>query len=418
MTLERLLRAKAQSTCPWGIFEGYCRGIMEIQLNCHQEEAKNAFRAFVVQEIIPQANYYDREEYTPGELIVSLAQRGYLGACVPASYGGQAMDMITFGALNEEIGRGCSSIRSLLTVHSMASYAIHKWGNTQQKQDWLPRLASGERLAAFALSEPEAGSDAKNLQTTAALSGDTYHLTGRKKWITYGQIADVFLLFAREGERISAFLVERDTPGLEILPLTGMLGTRASMLAELHLHDCCIPEANRLGGRGFGLAGVATSALDIGRYSVACGCVGLAQACLDDSLDYARKHRQFGQPLKDFQLIQQMLTDMITHVKAARLLCYRAGYLKDLGSPDTIPETWVAKYFASTTAFKIASDAVQIHGAYGCSPDASVQRYLRDAKIMEIIEGSTQIQQTTIAQYGYQETGIQGMSRTERVVQI
>ncbi len=394
------------------------RGIMEFQLNCQQEEAQKAFRSFTVQEITPQANRCDREEYTPGELIRSVAQHGYLGACVPHAYGGQEMDMVTFGLLNEEIGRGCSSVRSLLTVHSMASYAILKWGNHQQKQNWLSRLASGECIGAFALSEPGAGSDANSLETTAKLSGEMYHLTGTKKWITYGQIADVFLLFAKDEDRISAFLVERNTPGLEIRPITGMLGTRASMLAELHLNDCCVPKTNRLGGRGFGLAGVATSVLDIGRYSVACGCVGLAQACLDDSLDYTQQRQQFGRPLQDFQLIQQMLTDMITHIKAARLLCYRAGYLKDLGSPDTIPETWVAKYFASTTAFKAANDAVQIHGAYGCGPDASVQRYLRDAKIMEIIEGSTQIQQITIAQYGYQETRTQGMNRAERTVQV
>jgi glutaryl-CoA dehydrogenase (non-decarboxylating) len=377
-----------------------------MQLNGEQEEARKCFRSFAVEEIIPRANDYDREEYTPPDLIKSVARHGYLGACIPRAYGGQEMDMVTFGLLNEEIGRGCSSVRSLLTVHSMASYAILKWGNQQQKQNWLSALASGERIGAFALSEPGAGSDASNIETTARLAGENYYLTGTKKWITYGQIADVFLLFAREEGRVSAFLLEKDTPGLEIRPLTGMLGTRASMLAELRLNECCIPTTNRLGGRGFGLSGVATSVLDIGRYSVACGCVGLAQACLDDSLDYTRQRQQFGRPLQDFQLIRQMLTDMITRTKAARLLCYQAGLLKDQGSPETIHETWIAKYFASTTAFKAANDAVQIHGAYGCSPDASAQRYLRDAKIMEIIEGSTQIQQITIAQYGYADAGM------------
>lgn len=391
---------------------------MDIQLHHQQEEARKAFRSFALEEIIPRANCYDREEYTPRELIGSAAHHGYLGACVPRSYGGQEMDMVTFGLLNEEIGRGCSSVRSLLTVHSMVSHAILKWGNQQQKQDWLPRLGAGECIGAFALSEPGAGSDASTIGTTARLSRETYYLTGTKKWITYGQIADVFLLFARDEGGISAFLVERDAPGLEIRPLRGMLGTRASMLAELRLNECCVPRTNRLGGRGFGLAGVATSALDIGRYSVACGCVGLAQACLDDSLAYTRQRQQFGRLLQDFQLIQQMLTNMITHIKAARLLCYRAGYLKDQGSPDTIPETWVAKYFASTTAFKAANDAVQIHGAYGCSPDASVQRYLRDAKIMEIIEGSTQIQQVTIAQYGYQEARADSAHSVERMDHI
>lgn len=391
---------------------------MESHINSQQEQARQSFRAFTLREIIPQANRYDREGSTPPELIHLMGQQGYLGACVPRSYGGQEMDMLTFGLLNEEIGRGCSSLRSLLTVHSMACYAILRWGSGPQKQRWLAHLASGESLGAFALSEPGAGSDARSLETTATLVGETYHLTGTKKWITYGQIADVFVLFARDEGRVSAFLVERDTPGLEILPITGILGTRASMLAELRLHDCCVPRANRLGGRGFGLAGVATSALDIGRYSVACGCVGLAQACLDDSLVYTRQRQQFGRPLQDFQLIQQMLTNMITHIKAARLLCYQAGHLKDIGSPATLPETWIAKYFASTTAFNAANDAVQIHGAYGCSEDASVQRYLRDAKIMEIIEGSTQIQQITIAQYGYQETETQSIHQVERLAHV
>lgn len=391
---------------------------MEFHFNFQQEQLKQAFRAFVVEEVQPQANHYDRAEYTPAELIRSMAHHGYLGACIPRSYGGQEMTMVTFGVLNEEIGRGCSSLRSLLTVHSMASYAILKWGDHQQQQRWLPRLATGECLGAFALSEPGAGSDASHLETTARLSGDVYTLSGTKKWITYGQIADLFVLFARDEDRVSAFLVERNTPGLEIRPLSGMLGTRASMLAEVRLHECVLPKASRLGGRGFGLQGVATSTLDIGRYSVACGCVGLAQACLDDSLAYTQQRQQFGRPLKDFQLLQQMLADMITQIKAARLLCYRAGALKDQGSPETIPETWVAKYFASTAAFKIASDAVQIQGAYGCSPDASAQRYLRDAKIMEIIEGSTQIQQTTIARYGYQEASMQGVQSAERMVQV
>jgi len=175
------------------------------------------------------------------------------------------------------------------------------------------------------------------------------------------------------------------------------------MLAELYLRDCRIPKGNMVGGRGFGLASVATSALDIGRYTVAWGCVGIAQACLDASLQYTSHRQQFGVYLKEHQLVQQMITNMITNVKAARLLCYQAGYLKDAGDPHTIMETWVAKYFASTAAAQAASDAVQIHGANGCSADYPVQRYLRDTKIMEIIEGSTQIQQITIARYGYQE---------------
>jgi glutaryl-CoA dehydrogenase (non-decarboxylating) len=376
---------------------------MQIALTPQQSRQQAAFRAFVQAEIIPYADRFDQEEMTPPELIQKIAQQGYLGALAPVESGGLGIDMITFGLLNEEFGRGCSSLRSLLTVHSMMTYAVLRWGNKQQKASWLPRLAAGDVIGAFALSEPNVGSDAKSIETQAELRGNTYVLNGRKKWITYGQIANLYLVFAQCDGRVSAFLVERDTPGFDIRPIQGIIGIRASMTAELFFQDCVIPKENLIGGRGFGLASVATSALDIGRYSVACGCVGIAQACLEASLHYTSERKQFGVYLKDHQLIQQMITNMITNVKAARLLCYNAGYLKDIGAPNTIMETWIAKYFASTSASKIASDAVQIHGANGCSSDYPVQRYWRDTKIMEIIEGSTQIQQTTIATSGYQD---------------
>ena len=376
---------------------------MRIELTAQQKDDCAAFRAFAREAIIPEADRYDQEERTPVELIRKIAQQGYLGALAPVENGGAGMDMITFGLLNEEIGRACSSVRSLLTVHSMVTYAIAKWGSKRQKATWLHRLAAGELIGAFGLSEPNVGSDAKSVETTATPCGDCYILNGTKRWITYGQIAGLFLIFARCEGKISAFLVERDAPGFSTKPIFGMLGTRASMLAELHLHNCEIPKENMLGGLGFGLATVATSALDIGRYSVACGCVGIAQACLDASLHYTSKRKQYGVYLKDHQLIQQMITNMIVNVKAARLLCYQAGYLKDIGDPSTVMETWTAKYFASLAATKAANDAVQIHGALGCSTEYPVQRYLRDAKIMEIIEGSTQIQQINIASHGYSQ---------------
>lgn len=375
---------------------------MRIELTRQQQADQAAFRNFVQEQIVPYADRYDQEEYTPPDCIRNIARQGYLGALASQESGGMGMDMVTFGLLNEEFGRGCSSLRSLLTVHSMVTYTIGRWGSKQQKALWLPRLATGETIAAFALSEPNAGSDAKSIETTAERGDDGYILTGRKKWITYGQIADLYLVFAQCDGSISAFLVERTTPGFDVRPIRGLLGTRASMVAELSLQGCRVPREQLVGGRGFGLASVATSALDIGRYSVACGCVGIAQACLDASLRYTSERKQFNAYLKDHKLIQQMVTDMITNVQAARLLCYNAGYLKDVGAPDTIMQTWIAKYFASTTAAKAAGDAVQIHGANGCSSDYSVQRYWRDTKVMEIIEGSTQIQQMTIAGYGYQ----------------
>ncbi|WP_392535263.1 acyl-CoA dehydrogenase family protein [Nostoc sp. C117] len=376
---------------------------MQIELTPEQKNAQAIFRAFVDEEIIPFANEWDRQQSTPKKIIEKLAQKGYLGALIPKEYGGGAIDIITYGLLNEEIGRGCSSLRSLLTVHNMVTHALLKWGSKSQKQYWIPKLATGEVIAAFGLSEPTVGSDAKSVETTAKLAGDSYILNGQKKWMTYGQIADIFLIFGLCEGKPSAFLVEKNSPGLSIKPIVGMLGVKASMLAELDLMDCRIPQENIVGKLGFGFSYVASAALDYGRYSVAWGCVGIAQACLEACIQYTSQRQQFGVYLKEHQLIRQMITNMIVNVKAARLLCYQAGYLKKFGHPNSLAETSIAKYFASTIATKVASDAVQIHGANGCSSEYSVERYLRDAKIMEIIEGSTQIQQMTIAEYGYQE---------------
>ena len=376
---------------------------MQIELTPQQKESQANFRAFVDQEIVPHANRYEQDEKTPVVLIRKIAESNYLGALLPQDVGGGAMDMVTYGLLNEEIGRGCSSIRSLLTVHNMVSQALLRWGNQFQKDYWLPKLASGEIIAAFALSEPNVGSDAKTIETTATVSGDSYVLNGRKRWITYGQIADIFLVFAKQEDKPTAFLVERDSSGLSIDPIFGMAGVKASMLAELQLVNCRIPRENLLCRSGFGISHVASSTLDYGRYSVAWGCVGIAQASLEACLRYTSQRRQFGAYLKEHPLIRQMITEMIVNVKAARLLCYQAGYLKGIGDPKSIMETSIAKYFASTIAAKVANDAVQIHGANGCSSDYPVQRYWRDAKIMEIIEGSNQIQQLTIADYGYQQ---------------
>jgi glutaryl-CoA dehydrogenase (non-decarboxylating) len=376
---------------------------MKLELSAQQKNAQAQFKTFVNQEICPNAGEWDRKEFTPPELIKKIAERGFLGAILPQEYGGKGMDMITYGILNEEIGRGCSSVRSLLTVHNMVAHALCKWGNKFQKQYWLPKFASGEMIAAFALSEPNVGSDAKSVETTATLAHDAYILNGQKKWITYGQMADVFLVFAKCEGKPTAFLVEKNSPGLSIKPMSGILGTRASMTAELNLNNCQISLENLVGKLGFGFSYVAATALDYGRYSVASGCVGIAQACLEACIKYTNERKQFGVYLKEHQLIRQMITQMITNVKAARLLCYQAGYLKDINDPNSIMETSIAKYFASTVATKIANDAVQIHGGNGCSSEYPVERYLRDSKIMEIIEGSTQIQEITIADSGYQD---------------
>jgi glutaryl-CoA dehydrogenase (non-decarboxylating) len=361
------------------------------------------FRQFAQEHIAPYAALHDREERVPNDRIRRIAEQGYLAPFLPKAWGGTNMDMVTYGALHEEVGLACSSIRSLLTVHDMASLSIYKWGNERLRRVWLPKLATGAVLGAFAISEPNAGSDVEGVETTAEPhGGDCYLINGNKKWITFGQIAGLFVVLAKCGGKSTAFLVERGTPGLTITPISSMLGTRGSMLALLTFEDCIVPKENLIGGRGFGASSVALTALGLGRYSVACGCLGIAQACLEACLDYTTKQHRFGSALREHQLIQQLITNMITETEAARLLCRQAGCLKDQRDPREIMLTFIAKYYASTTAMKAAVNAVQIHGANGCSSDYPVERYMRDAKIMEIIEGSSQIQQMTIAKLGFQ----------------
>ena len=376
---------------------------MNLELTPGQEAFYVSCQAFVDQHIVPYANEWDVQEDTPREIIELLAARGYLGAAVPAEWGGLGLDAMSLGILHEQVGRGCSSIRSLLTVHGMVCLAIARFGTKQQKDKWLPKLAAGELIGAVGLTEPNVGSDAKNIQTTAELRGGQHVLNGRKKWITYGQIADLFLVFAQHEGQPTAFLVERAAPGFSVQPIRGVLGTRASLLAELTLEDCAIPEENLLGRRGFGVAFVATTCLDYGRFTIAWGCVGMGQACLDESLRYTAQREQFGVPLRQHQLIQKMITEMVTQVKAARLLCERATRLKEQGDPQSMAEMWTAKYFASTMLPKVTSDAVQVHGATGCSQETNVQRHYRDCKVMEIIEGSTQMHEMIIANQAYQE---------------
>jgi glutaryl-CoA dehydrogenase (non-decarboxylating) len=373
---------------------------MNPELTVTQQALKEAFSHFVQAELQPYANEYDIQGAIPVELIRKLGAQGYLGATIPTSYGGMGMDQVSYGLLNEEIGKACSSTRSLITVHSsLTAETLLRCGSKAQKEKWLPLLATGTKLAAFGLSEPTAGSDTASIKTSYRETEDGYQLNGIKKWITFAQIADLLVIIATGEQGITAFLVERNTPGLTIQPMDGILGTRASMLAEIHLNDCRIPAENILGRRGWGLSQVVNTALDNGRYSVACGCLGIARACLEDSIHYAKNRVQFGQLLKDHQLTKQKITNMVTEVKAATLLCRNAGYLRDKKDPNSIIQTSMAKYYASRIANTIAADAVQLHGALGCHNSMSVQRYFRDAKVMEIIEGTTEIQQILIADH-------------------
>ncbi|MDR6718471.1 acyl-CoA dehydrogenase family protein [Paenibacillus sp. 2003] len=370
---------------------------MKVELNAEQLMWQEQFKDFVDSEIIPYASLNDSEERIHPELLAKITEAGYLGSMLPKEYGGMELDNITIGILNEEVGRGCSSVRSLLTVQGMVGLAILRWGTEQQRQYWLPALATGTTLGSFGLTEPSVGSDAKSIETTAVLDGDEYILNGHKKWITMGQVADVFLILAQCENKPTAFIVERDSIGFSVEPMSGLLGARASMIAELKMDSCRIPKENLLGQVGTGLSHVALPCLDYGRYTIACGCVGLAKACLDASVHYANSRIQFGRAIRENQMIQKMITEMSVNMKAARMLCYRAGYLRDVGDPESIMETWTAKYFASTMVNKVASDAVQIHGANGCHRDYPVERYYRDARINEIIEGTTQMHEILIA---------------------
>lgn len=345
----------------------------------------------------PFAGQWDRDGRTPRPVVERMAEAGFLGAAVPAELGGTGMDAVTFGLLNEELGRGCSSIRSLVTVHSMACHAVVRWGSRAQKEAWLPRLARGELLGAFGLSEPGVGSDAGAIETTADLDGGAYVLRGTKKWTTYGQIADVLLCFAKTEGKPLALLVDLRAPGVAVTPLS-VSGTRASMLAQIAFDGVRVPRENRLAGPGFGLA-VALSVLELGRYSVACGCVGIIRACLDAAAGYAATRVQGGAAIGEHQLVQAMLAGMATDYRAARLLCLHAGWLRDQGDPQAGREVFHAKYFASTAATRAALAAVQVHGANGLTDAYPVERYLRDSRVMEIIEGSTQIQQATIGRW-------------------
>jgi len=362
---------------------------------------RESAREFVDEHITPYANDFERAGRLPEELLERMSQARLWAPFLPLELGGTALDLVTLGELHEEVGRGCSSVRSLLTVHTMLSWAVARWGTAEQRQRWGQELASGETLGAFCLSEPGAGSDATGIQTTAVRTADGWVLNGTKTWITNGQRADLYLVFARVGASIAAFLVPRALPGVGVRAIPEILGTRASMLAQVSFHDVELGPDALLGPSGFSSGMVLTGTLDLGRYSVAAGSVGIIQACLDACASYTTQRSVGGTAIRDYQLIQAKVSDMVTDVRAGRLLVAEAGRLKDAGEPATIVATWVAKYFASTAAARHAAEAVQVHGANGCSGNYPVARLYRDAKVMEIIEGSNEIQRITIAAEAY-----------------
>ena len=375
------------------------------------QAVRETLRDFADRQVAPYAQRIDREERIPESVVASLRDAGFFASGFPEQFGGSpgsdkdpVAASIRHGLIHETLGAASASVQGLVNVHHMGGSAIARWGTRTQKETWVPRLTSGEVLAAIAITEPNIGSQASAVETRAVRDGSDYLVSGTKSWITCGQSADVFVLIAGSDDGPMAFLLPRATPGLTIEPIKGLLGCRGYMLAKLHLDGCRLPADHVLGRPGFGVSHVAAAGLDSGRYNLAWGCVGLASACLEAAQDYSRRRRQFDAPISDFQLIQRMISRMMVDVHAARLMCWHAGVMRAKRDPAAAKEGVMAKYFASSMVNRVASDALQIHGANGCGPDMPLERYFRDARIMEIIEGTSQILEGTIARYGYQES--------------
>ena len=366
----------------------------------YQESIISDITGFADNKIRPFASAFEEKEEVPRALINEMASRGYLAASIPRQYGGLELDPVYYGLFTEQVGKACCSTRGLVTVHtSLVGETILRWGTAGQKDKWLPAMASGEKIAAFALSEPTVGTDGKSVKTHYSKSKNGFVINGCKKWITFGDVADVFIVIATNGEQISAFLVERSFPGVSTKPLKGMLASRASHIAEIEFKDVEVPFENLIVTEGGGFTYVVNTALDHGRYSIAWAGVGIAQEALDAMVTYARKREQFGKKLYNYQLIQGMIGDATTKIHAARALCLNAGEKRKAGHDDAIIETNIAKYFSSKIAMEIAIDAVQVHGANGCSNEYPVERLFREAKVLEIIEGTSQVQQEIISKY-------------------
>lgn len=361
------------------------------------KEAKD----FAESDISPHAAQFDEDGGISTELIKKLASKGYLAATFPKEYGGMALNPVQYGMLTEEIGKACSSTRALLTVHvSLVGEALLRWGSEKQKQEWLPAMAKGDKIGAFALTEPETGSDASAIQTSYVKRDGEYVLSGRKKWITFSVIADFFLTIASNNGKASAFIVKRNAPGVTVTPIKGLLASRAAYIGEIAFDNVVVPEEQMIGNEGDGFTYIVNTALDHGRYSIAWAGLAIAQASLDAMVKYARERNQFGQKIYNYQLIQGMIADAVVKVHAGRSLCMHAASLRKNNHDDAVIETINAKYFTSKIAMEIATDAVQLHGGNGCYNEYPVERLFREAKILEIIEGSSQIQQGIISRFG------------------
>ncbi len=379
---------------------------MDLSLNDDQKSFKKLARDFLDNEVVPYRTEWDRVESVDTAIIPKLGEIGFFGLTIPEEYGGLGGDYITYCIGMEELGRADSSVRGIVSVSmGLVGKVILSHGTEEQKQEWLPGIANGTKLGCFGLTEPDTGSDAGNLTTHAARDGDDYVINGSKMFITNGTWADVCLVFARTGgpgpKGVSAFLVPTDTPGFECREIKGKLGLRGQATAELSFDDVRVPASAMLGEEGQGFK-IAMYSLDKGRVSVAAGCVGIIQGCLESVVSYSKERQQFGRPLASFQLIQDMIADISIDADAARLLTWRAADLIERGEPFGV-EASKAKLFSSEAAVRAANLAIQVFGGYGYVDEYPVQKYMRDARVMTLYEGTSQIQKLLI---GRAETGV------------
>jgi butyryl-CoA dehydrogenase len=383
---------------------------MDFDLTDEQRLIRETAREFTDKEIVIQSRENARNHHFDLDLVKKIAAQGYLGAIVPEEYGGAGLDYLSYGLIVEEIGRGDSAIRTVISVQtSLVCSGILRWGTEEQKQKYLPKLCSGEWLGCFGLTEPDSGSDAASQRTRATKTDSGWVINGSKMWISMGNYAKVALIFAQTDpalgtKGLACFLVDTDQDGFQPQTIEHKMGLHGSDTASIALEDVEVADGDMLGGVGDGFK-VAMSNLDSGRYSVAAGCVGICQGCVEESVRYSTERQQFGRPIASFQLVQAMIADMVVKTDASRMLVWRAGWLKDKGLPNTL-ETSIAKLHATEASLECANTAIQVHGGAGYVDDHPVERYLRDARVTTIYEGTSQIQKLII---GRQVTGISAM---------
>lgn len=375
---------------------------MNFDLTNDQKMLQDQVRKFADTELAPVAPDIDKSGEFPWDNIKKMAKLGLLGVIVPEEYGGSGFDFVSLAIAIEEISRVCASTGVIVAVNnSLTTYPILQFGNEEQKKKYLPPLCSGEKLGAIGITEPNAGSDVAALESTARLEGDSYILNGTKRFITNAGEAGIYVVFAYTNKElkhkgISAFIVERDTPGFSLGKHEDLMGIRATANCELIFEDAKIPKENLLGQEGSGFK-ICMNTLDVSRIDIGAQAVGIAQGALDEAVKYSKERTAFGKPLCNFEMIQSMIAEMVTKIHAARLLVYYAGYCKDKGMPRFSRESAMAKYYASDIAVEVTRKAVQIHGGYGYTRDYTVERLYRDAKILELYEGTTEIQKIVIA---------------------